>query len=157
MNLRAAPGIIRDSIINYLTSAENASLAEIREAISTELGSTVAASSIRSYLNLNTPDIFERTSRGHYRLRQPVDIPRRQPLHPNMSSAEQGLFSLTALIGCARVRSARSTQSLPIRLTGSWNIRQFNKLNYAESEVVFGESLRRLTAINVRLCRDSPC
>jgi len=68
MNLRAAPGIIRDSIINYLTSAENASLAEIREAISTELGSTVAASSIRSYLNLNTPDIFERTSRGHYRL-----------------------------------------------------------------------------------------
>jgi DNA modification methylase len=69
MNLRAAPGIIRDSIINYLTSAENASLAEIREAISTELGSIVAASSIRSYLNLNTPDIFERTSRGHYRLR----------------------------------------------------------------------------------------
>jgi hypothetical protein len=69
MNLRAAPGIIRDSIINYLTSAENASLAEIREAISTELGSIVATSSIRSHLNLNTPDIFERTSRGHYRLR----------------------------------------------------------------------------------------
>jgi DNA modification methylase len=69
MNLRAAPGVIRDSIINYLTSAENASLAEIREAISTELGSVVAASSIRSYLNLNTSDIFERTSRGQYRLR----------------------------------------------------------------------------------------
>jgi len=71
MYLRAAPGIIRDSIINYLTAAENASLAEIREAISAQLGNTVAASSIRSYLNLNTPDIFERTARGQYRLRSP--------------------------------------------------------------------------------------
>jgi DNA modification methylase len=33
------------------------------------MGNTVPASSIRSYLNLNTPDLFERTSRGHYRLR----------------------------------------------------------------------------------------
>jgi site-specific DNA-methyltransferase (adenine-specific) len=69
MNLRAAPGIVRDSIITYLTAAENASLAEIREAISAQLGNVVAASSIRSYLNLNTPDIFERTARGQYRLR----------------------------------------------------------------------------------------
>src|SRR5579863_1679489 len=69
MNVRAAPGIIRDSIINYLTAAETASLAEIREAISVQLGNVVAASSVRSYLNLNTPDIFERTSRGQYRLR----------------------------------------------------------------------------------------
>jgi site-specific DNA-methyltransferase (adenine-specific) len=69
MNVRAAPGIIRDSIINYLTAAETASLAEIREAISAQLGNVVAASSVRSYLNLNTPDIFERTSRGQYRLR----------------------------------------------------------------------------------------
>jgi len=69
MNLRAAPGIIRDSIINYLTATEAASLAEIREAISAQLGNAVAASSIRSYLNLNTPDIFERTARGRYRLR----------------------------------------------------------------------------------------
>ena len=69
MNFRAAPGVIRDSVINYLTAAENASLAEIREAISAQLGNVVAASSIRSYLNLNTPDLFERTARGHYRLR----------------------------------------------------------------------------------------
>lgn len=68
MNIRAAPGIIRDSIIAYLTAADSASIAEIREAISTKLGNVVPASSIRSYLNLNTPDIFERTARGHYRL-----------------------------------------------------------------------------------------
>jgi len=71
MNQRAAPGIIRDSIINYLTAADNASLAEIRQAIAVQLGDAIPASSVRSYLNLNTPDIFERTSRGHYRLRAP--------------------------------------------------------------------------------------
>jgi len=71
MNVRAAPGIIRDSIIKYLTAAEKASLGEIREAVSAQLGDMVPASSIRSYLNLNTPDVFERTSRGHYRLRVP--------------------------------------------------------------------------------------
>lgn len=69
MNVRAAPGIIRDSIIQYLSAADTASLAEIREAISAKLGNSVPASSVRSYINLNTPDIFERTSRGHYRLR----------------------------------------------------------------------------------------
>ena len=69
MDQRAAPGIIRDSIVSYLTAAENASIAEIREAIASQLGDAVPASSVRSYLNLNTPDMFERTSRGHYRLR----------------------------------------------------------------------------------------
>jgi DNA modification methylase len=68
MNPRAAPGVVRDSIINYLSAAESASVAEIQQAVAARLGD-VPASSIRSYLNLNTPDVFERTSRGHYRLR----------------------------------------------------------------------------------------
>lgn len=68
MNYRAAPGIVRDSIVNYLSAAESASIAEIREAVVSRLGD-VPASSVRSYLNLNTPDLFERTSRGRYRLR----------------------------------------------------------------------------------------
>jgi DNA modification methylase len=68
MNHRAAPGIVRDSIVAYLTAAESASLAEITQAVASRLGD-VPPSSVRSYLNLNTPDLFQRTSRGHYRLR----------------------------------------------------------------------------------------
>ena len=68
MNRRAAPGIVRDLIVNYLSAAESASIAEIQQAIALRLGD-VPASSVRSYLNLNTPDLFERTSRGHYKLR----------------------------------------------------------------------------------------
>lgn len=68
MNFRAAPGVVRDSIVNYLVAVENASLAEIQQAVAGRLGE-IPASSIRSYLNLNTPELFERTSRGRYRLR----------------------------------------------------------------------------------------
>lgn len=68
MNHRSAPGIVRDSIVAYLTAAESASIAEICEAVAARIGS-VPASSVRSYLNINTPELFERSSRGCYRLR----------------------------------------------------------------------------------------
>jgi hypothetical protein len=64
-----APGTIRDAIIQYLSAAESASLAEIRDAVTKQLGN-VPASSVRSYLNLNVPKTFERTSRGHYRFKK---------------------------------------------------------------------------------------
>lgn len=63
------PGIIRDSIIGFLsTRATEAAVAEIHEAVVRQVGD-VAHSSVRSYLNLNTPGTFERVSRGRYRLR----------------------------------------------------------------------------------------
>lgn len=68
MNYRAAPGVVRDSIVNYLTGAESASIPEICQAVAARVGE-VPASSVRSYLNINTPDLFERTARGRYRLR----------------------------------------------------------------------------------------
>jgi len=69
MNHRAAPGLVRDSIVTYLTSAESASIAEICEAVAARIGD-VPASSVRSYLNIKTPELFERTARGQYRLRK---------------------------------------------------------------------------------------
>lgn len=66
---RRPPGQVRDAIVEFLRSRDEASVKEIRAAVSTKLGGDVAASSVRSYLNLNTPVAFERTGRGRYRLR----------------------------------------------------------------------------------------
>jgi len=69
MNSRVAPGLIRDSIVAYLTAADSASIAEIQAAVVARVAGA-PSSSIRSYLNLNTPELFERTERGRYRLRR---------------------------------------------------------------------------------------
>ncbi|HVZ29370.1 MAG TPA: DNA methyltransferase [Asticcacaulis sp.] len=66
--MTVAPGLIRDSIVDYLAAVPgDASTEDITLAVKGRLGE-VAPSSVRSYLNLNTPGVFERTSRGHYRL-----------------------------------------------------------------------------------------
>ncbi len=63
-----APGAIRDSIVAYLTEVKgDATLAQINTAVSARLGG-ISTSSVRSYLNLNVPTLFERTARGRYRL-----------------------------------------------------------------------------------------
>lgn len=64
--MATAPGRIRDSIVNYLGACGvDASLEEISTAVVDDLG-TVPSSSIRSYLNLNTPGMFQRTGIGRY-------------------------------------------------------------------------------------------
>jgi site-specific DNA-methyltransferase (adenine-specific) len=63
------PGAVRDSILRALSlRPEGAPVPEIVQAVSDALGG-IAASSVRSYLNLNTPRLFVRSERGVYRLR----------------------------------------------------------------------------------------
>lgn len=63
-----SPGHVRDAIVQFLSqSAASAPLREIEAVVVRKLGE-VSRSSIRSYLNLNTPEMFERTERGAYRL-----------------------------------------------------------------------------------------
>ncbi|WP_448537120.1 DNA-methyltransferase [Sphingobium yanoikuyae] len=63
-----APGIVRDAIIDYMEAlGTDASIKQISDALEARMG-PVQASSIRSYLNLNVGKVFERTSRGRYRL-----------------------------------------------------------------------------------------
>jgi DNA modification methylase len=64
-----APGTIRDAILGYLTLVDEASASEIFNAVRGRLG-TIPYSSVRSYLNLNVPKIFERRGRGRFRLKQ---------------------------------------------------------------------------------------
>lgn len=67
--MKQMPGAVRDSIIRALSARpKGAPVKEIVQAVNDSLGPT-AASSIRSYLNLNTSRYFVRSERGIYQLR----------------------------------------------------------------------------------------
>lgn len=69
MGTRNKPGAVRDALIAVFQRSKSAmTVAELREAVAEELGTDVPASSVRSYLNLNTPGRFTRTARGRYKL-----------------------------------------------------------------------------------------
>jgi site-specific DNA-methyltransferase (adenine-specific) len=75
-----APGTVRDPIISFLeTSETDASLREIFAAVRSTVGE-VSESSVRSYLNLNTPRVFTRTTRGRYKLVQNLTVKPHKPL-----------------------------------------------------------------------------
>ncbi|MDD4888782.1 MAG: DNA methyltransferase [Phycisphaerae bacterium] len=66
---RCPPGRVRDAIVQTLeTGARPLSVPEIQEGVSRLLGQT-PGSSIRSYLRLNTPNLFIRHERGVYTVR----------------------------------------------------------------------------------------
>ncbi len=69
MTTKQEPGKVRDAIIRYLAHINgDASVQEIYAAVCDETGEEVPHSSVRSYLALNTPRVFTRTSHGRYRL-----------------------------------------------------------------------------------------
>ena len=64
------PGAVRDAIVDALAyRAHGATVAQITAEVSASIGPT-PASSIRSYLRLNTPKLFVKLDRGHYRVRE---------------------------------------------------------------------------------------
>jgi len=64
------PGAVRDAIMDVLAyRSRGATVAEITRGVSQRIGPT-PASSIRSYLRLNTPKLFVKVDRGHYRVRE---------------------------------------------------------------------------------------
>ena len=66
---RYSPGRIRDAIMQIMSLApEPLSVKELEERVCQIVGPT-PSSSVRSYLRLNTPDVFVREERGLYRLR----------------------------------------------------------------------------------------
>ncbi len=66
------PGSVRDAIVEHLAIvAADQSVEEIHAAVVAKLG-TVGATSVRSYLRLNSPPTFERMARGRYRLSSPL-------------------------------------------------------------------------------------
>lgn len=66
--MRRRPGEVRDAIVQVLEERpEGASIQEITDEVSGLIGE-VAASSVRSYLRLNTPELFARMDRAQYSL-----------------------------------------------------------------------------------------
>src|SRR5436190_9438738 len=64
------PGAVRDAIMETLAyRTRGATVAEIAKEVSERIGPT-AASSVRSYLRLNTPKLFRKIDRGHYVVRE---------------------------------------------------------------------------------------
>jgi|WetSurMetagenome_2_1015567.scaffolds.fasta_scaffold138684_2 DNA modification methylase len=65
---RNAPGRVRDAIVQVLSETPEAlSVAEIQRRVCHAIGPT-PTSSVRSYLGLNTPDLFVREAKGLYRV-----------------------------------------------------------------------------------------
>jgi site-specific DNA-methyltransferase (adenine-specific) len=66
MAIKRPPGQVRDAILDVLMAyPKGASVQEIEKGVIARIG-TVASSSIRSYLRLNTPGFFIRTERAQY-------------------------------------------------------------------------------------------
>ena len=76
--VRNAPGQVRDAILQVMSlTSQPLSVKQIEDRVSQVIGPT-PASSVRSYLRLNTPEMFVRESRGYYAVRRPT-ITGRQP------------------------------------------------------------------------------
>lgn len=75
------PGEVRDAIVAVLSSSpDGVPLPEIERRVAQRIGKA-QSSSIRSYLRLNTPELFYRPQRGKYALKEnPLAIPSGYPL-----------------------------------------------------------------------------
>ena len=103
-NSRRSPGQVRDAIIEYLGERKNeASITEIIQNVEIRLGCKTAPSSVRSYLRLNTPEIFERIKEGWYRLGEtstsmlPFENPASQPIEPVFQYGRTSLYQVDCL------------------------------------------------------------
>jgi stage V sporulation protein SpoVS len=67
---RKKPGEVRDAILAFLRQEGEADVAAIQAAVESAAGAPVARSSVQSFLQLNTGGLFERPSRGRYRLKR---------------------------------------------------------------------------------------
>lgn len=65
---RYSPGVVRDAIVQSLdVLGGEGSVREIHRAVERRVGDAVPRSSVQSYLQLNTPEQFEKVGRGTYR------------------------------------------------------------------------------------------
>lgn len=122
------PGSVRDSIVEYLGAlGREASVNDIRKVVAHRLGG-VPASSVRSYLNLNTPEVFERVGRGLYRLRRSeADVLGKAELSPVVTCDHAKLFHAD----CYEWLKRRQSESIHAVVTDP----PYGLLEYTNSEL----------------------
>ena len=87
--VKNAPGQVRDAILSVLQNCTSPlPISEIAAGVEEAIGPT-PTSSIRSYLRLNTPDLFIREERGVYRTRQAPSDSLRQEYFSELQSREE--------------------------------------------------------------------
>lgn len=92
--MKMRPGEVRDAIVSVLASRpRGATLTEIRDEVRALIGE-VPASSVRSYLQLNTPGVFARMDRAQYVLKELLDRPSDQRARGPLRSFVHGSVTL---------------------------------------------------------------
>ena len=87
---KRSPGAVRDAILDALRERpDGESVAGIAEEVERRLGRT-PASSIRSYLRLNTPEVFRRMDRGRYALAESARVREEETAPLPMGKAANG-------------------------------------------------------------------
>ena len=94
---RYAPGRVRDAVIHVLSlTSRPLSVKEIEDRVSQMIGAT-PDSSVRSYLRLNTPDLFVRETRGMYTVQSAVAKGRRKKLFKSQPWREPARFGKSTI------------------------------------------------------------
>lgn len=164
-------GAVRDAIVEALAYRPGgATVAEITREVSVRIGVT-PASSIRSYLRLNTPKLFVQAERGHYRVREEaqatlafpngvVSLSERQNQKAAPEGARQAFrFGNATLIhdDCFRWLANAPTNSIEAVVTDPpYGLVEYSEEEQATAAAVYGGFLRRLMATNARRCRVLP-
>jgi len=164
------PGAVRDAIIDALAyRVHGATVADITREVSARIGPT-PASSIRSYLRLNTPKLFVKLDRGHYRVREEAQatLPLGDQQNGNRSSLvdmprEAFRFGKATLIhgDCFQWLATAPTNSVEAVVTdhlmASWNTANSSRINFGKAEAECGASRLRSTETNGLHCRGLQC
>jgi site-specific DNA-methyltransferase (adenine-specific) len=96
--MKHRPGAVRDAIVNVLsTRPEGASVKEIENAVMQQIG-LVPPSSIRSYLRLNTPQMFVRMERAQYALNLGDTTDIKQKSRPRQEAFSSFTFGNSILV-----------------------------------------------------------
>jgi len=95
---RNAPGQVRDAILNVMSlTSQPLSVGQIEERVSQVIGPT-PTSSVRSYLRLNTPEMFVRETRGYYSVRRASITGQQRELFTSSAWKEPVTFGKAKLI-----------------------------------------------------------